>query len=752
MTAHRTSARIGRSVFVAATALSAVSIAAQGPGQAPLDRLKGMPGVDQFTKMQDQLRSGPAFVSGALNVSWAEDGQSFTYAFGGKMHRFDIASKASVATGDAPAGAGAAGGRGAGAGRGGGGGVAPAGAGGRGGRGGTGLPPGVPNPCPQQQVARGRQAACEPSRDGKMKAYYRDRNLYISNADGSNEVALSTDGDEKKRIKYGVGSWVYGEELSQTTAIWWSPDGTKVGFYRFDESPVKDYFIQMEQTQIQTSLDIEAYPKAGTDNPIADVLVYDLASKKTTKIDVRDGKPFTNDVVGHYVYAIQWAADSSELRMNRTNRRQQVMEFVGCSPSTTKCRVIVHEEWPTGWVDNRPQMRMLEDGRRFIWESDRNGWTNYYLYDLSGKLINPVTSLTTAEAGAIVKVDEKAGVMFYMARDGDTYLKTQLHRVGLDGKGDVRLTDPKFSHAVSIASDNKHFTDVYQAPDAPPATRLVDMTGKVVAELAKSDLTRFDQLGLERVEMFSYKAADGKTTLYGTIAFPSTFDASKKYPTLVPVYGGPASGSNVPTAAFAPPSVTTEYGFLVVNLSSRAAPGMGRRTLDSIYLKLGQTEMDDMAEGIKALWSRPYFDKTRVGVYGTSYGGYTAAMQLLRHPDVFTAASASSAVTDGRHYDTIYTERYMWIPQENAEGYDKGSAMPYAKDLKGRLLIYYGTADNNVHPNNAMQLIKALQAAGKSFEVQVGPDAGHSGVNNGRMMEFFIENLVVRPERVMIGG
>jgi len=221
---------------------------------------------------------------------------------------------------------------------------------------------------------------------------------------------------------------------------------------------------------------------------------------------------------------------------------------------------------------------------------------------------------------------------------------------------------------------------------------------------------------------------------------------------LVPVYGGPASGSNVPTENFAMPAANTEYGFLVVNLMSRAAPGMGRRTLDSIYMKLGQTEMDDMAEGIKALWARPYFDKSRVGIYGTSYGGYTAAMQILRHPEVFAAAAASSPPTDWRHYDTIYTERYMWIPQENNEGYDKGSAMTYAKDLKGRLLLYYGTADNNVHPNNSMQLIRALQAAGKSFEVQVGPDAGHSGVNQQRMMEFFIENLIQHPERLLAPG
>jgi dipeptidyl-peptidase-4 len=342
--------------------------------------------------------------------------------------------------------------------------------------------------------------------------------------------------------------------------------------------------------------------------------------------------------------------------------------------------------------------------------------------------------------------------MFYMARDGDNYMKLQLHRVGLDGQGDVRLTDPQFNHTINIAPDNRFFVDVYQTHDQPPATQLLDAAGKPVAQLAKSDLTRFNQLGLKKVEMFTYKATDGQTALYGTIAFPSNFDPGRKYPTLVGVYGGPASGSNVPTENFQTPGTTTEYGFLQVSLSSRAAPGMGRRTLDAIYLKLGQVEMDDMAEGIKALWSRPYFDKGRVGIYGTSYGGYTSVMEIVRHPEVFTAASASSPPTDWRNYDTIYTERYMWIPEENKDGYAAGSAMTYAKDLKGRLLLYYGTADNNVHPNNTMQFIRALQQAGKSFELQVGPDQGHSGVNNQRMMEFFIENLVMHPERLLTPG
>ena len=676
------------------------------------DRLKSMPGYDQYQKMAREI---PGSVKlGALAVRWKEDGSSFEYTWNGKRYVFDVASKQATEGGDAAAAAG----------------------GGRGGRAGGGGP------------ERGRQFDSAVSPDKALKAFYKDRNLWVSAADGADPVAITSDGSEKDRIKYGTASWVYGEELSQRTAMWWAPDSKRLAYYRFDEKQVPDFYLQMNQTQVQDTLDVEAYPKPGKPNPVVDLFVYDVASKKSTRVDVRDGKPFDNTVVGHYVYNVQWSPDGSEILLNRTNRRQNVLELAACSPGTGKCRAVVHEEWPTGWIENRPEMRFLEDGRRFIWESQRSGWKNFYLYDLGGTLLTPLTQMTRAEADNIVLVDEARGLFYYTARDGDNYLKFQLHRVGLDGKNDTRLTDPAFMHTITASPDGKYFVDVAQTHDVPPVTRLIDSSGRLVAELAKSDTTRFDQLGLKKVEMFTYKAADG-TELRGLIHFPSNFDPSKKYPALASVYGGPASAST--SERFTLPSATAEYGFLVLTLDSRAAPGLGKRALDSIYLKLGQTEMDDMAEGVKALWSRPYFDKDRVGIYGTSYGGYTAAMQILRHPDVFAAASAASPPTDWRNYDTIYTERYMWIPEENKDGYDAGAAMTYANNLKGRLLVYYGTADNNVHPSNSLQLIKALQQAGKSFEVQVGPDQGHSAVNPQRMMEFFIENLVMQPAPVKAG-
>jgi dipeptidyl-peptidase-4 len=682
-----------------------------------LDRLAGLPGVDAYAAMQQRLRGRAAFSSGALRVTWSDDSRAFSYQRDGRIRRFDVET---LTESDAPTAP-----------------VAPSSA----------PPVTAPGPCPVMLVDRGRQSACAASPDRAWKAFTRDRNLYISRADGSGEIQVTSDGSVAARIKSGVASWVYGEELDQTTAIWWSPDGRKVAFYRFDETPVADYYVLRGQTSIQDALDVEAYPKAGTPNPIADVLVYDLASKRTTKLDVRDGRPFRDDVAGHYVFAMEWAPDSSELRLHRTDRLQQVLEYVGCSPSSGACRVILRETWPTGWVENRPTRVSLSDGRRFIWASERTGWRNYYLYDYDGRLLTALTSLA-ADATAIVKVDEAAGALFYMARDGDSLLKQQLHRVGLDGRGDVRLTDPAYTHSVTVSPDNRYVVDVYQTHDRPPATRLISVATGQATGIAASDLTRFNELGLRKIELFSYLAADGRTTLYGSIAFPSTFDPLKRYPTLISVYGGPESASETPTEEFTLPHALTEYGFLRVRLMTRAAPGLGKRTLDSLYRRLGQTELDDLAAGVKALTTQPFVDAGRIGIYGTSYGGYLAALAIVRYPDVFAAASASSPVTDWRLYDTIYTERYMGLPDANADGYERSRVARYADRLRGRLLIYYGTADNNVHPSNSLQLIQALTRARRSFEVQVGPDAEHSAVSVDRMMEFFIENLVVHPERL----
>ncbi len=677
------------------------------------DRLKTMPGYSRFQEKSREITG--SVKPGNLSVTWQNGGKAFEYRKDGKTYRYDVAArKSEEAKPGTPS-------------------EAPA-RGGRGGRGGG--------------AGRGQQFGSLPSPDGTLKAFYRDRNLWISDPNGLIELAITTDGSEKDRIKNGKASWVYGEELNQNSAFWWSPDGKKIAYYRFDESKVADFYLQLDQSKVQDKLAVEPYPKAGSNNPVADLFVYDLKAKKAVKLDVRDGKPFEDTSIGHYVYNVAWSPDGKSLLFHRTNRRQNILELVAADPETGACKVVVREEWPASWVENNPEMRFLKDGQRFLWATTRNGYKNYDLYSLDGKRIAAVTN-NEFDAARIVRVDEEAGVLDYSSHDGDNPMKLQLHRVKLDGTGDRRLTDPAFNHTVDIAPDGAHFIDVAQTHDTPPSTRLVDAEGKVIDTLLESDLSKFESLGLKRVELIRFPAADGKTELFGMLHKPSNFDPGKKYPLLVSVYAGPAT--NGARETFATPNPLTEFGFLVASFDSRSAGGRGKKFLDAIYLKLGVTEIDDQAAGVRSLRDRSYVDAERVGIFGTSYGGFASILCLLRHPDVFQAACASSPVTDYRHYDTIYTERYLWTPQGNKEGYDAGSAVALADKLKGRLMLYYGTADDNVHPSNTLQLVQALQRAGKSFELQVGPDAGHSSISRDRMMEFFIENLVMAPPPVRPG-
>ena len=693
------------------------------------DRVKTLPGYARYDATRKAV--GESIKSGAITGVWRDGGKAFEYRRDGKSYRFDVATR-QVAELPKDLGADAFPRR----------------------------PGGVPGrPERPQGVERGRQADSVLAPDKTLKATYRDRNLYLSDPNGVVEVAITTDGDAAKRTKNGKASWVYGEELYQATAFWWAPDSRKLAYYRFDESPVRDYYLQLDQTQIQDKLDVEAYPKAGTPNPIVELFVYDLKTKATTRVDVRDGQPWGDAVLGHYAYNVRWSPDGKELLFYRTNRHQNVLEFVAADPASGKCRVVLREEWPASWIENNPEYRWLKDGRRFLWATQKNGFKNFVVADLAGGTPAPLTK-NDFDADRIVRVDEEAGVVDYLAHDGDNPMKLQLHRVKLDGSGDRRLTDPAFHHVISIpmgpdnfidvAPDGKHFVDIVQTHDRAPATRVVAETGEVLATLAETDLSKYDQLGLKKPELVAFKAADGKTDLHMIVRKPSNYEADDRYPVLLSVYGGPET--NGASETFEIPRLTprgetlgllADFGFLVVTLDARSAAGRGKVTLDSIYQKLGQTEIDDFAAAVRALRERPDVDGSRVGIFGTSYGGSSSLLSILRYPDLFQAACASSAVTDFRHYDTIYAERYLRTPAEDKAGYDGYSSMLKAGNLKGRLMIYYGTADDNVHPSNSLQLIKALNAAGKSYEVQVGPDLGHTAVPRDRMMEFFVDALVV---------
>ncbi|MCX7800609.1 MAG: S9 family peptidase [Fimbriimonadales bacterium] len=594
--------------------------------------------------------------------------------------------------------------------------------------------------------ARGRQYLQTDSPDGRWRAMHRDRNVWLVDRKTGRERAVTRDGNERDRVKYGTASWVYGEELGVREAMGFSPDSKRLWFYRFDEKDVRDFYLTLDQTQVQNRLDAEPYPKAGAPNPRVSLLVHDLASGRTVTVATSTHRDPMKDL-GHYVYAVRWSPDGGELLFHRTDRLQRTMEFCAADPSTGKVRVVVREGVLDAWTDNAPPLVWLdEEGgkRRFLWIHERNGFRNLSLGSLDGGPLRPITA-HPFDVERVVRADPRSGWVYYTCRSAPNPYLIQLHRIRLDGSRDERLTDPAFSHSVTVSPDGTRLLDTFENLTTPPKTVEMDLEGTVLRTVAEADASRMEAARLQPAERVLFRSADGKWELYGYVSKPVGFDPSKRYPLVVMVYAGPESG--VGAERFVGPHPLNHYGFAVAWFEGRGTVGRGREFRTSIYGRLGVVEIDDQAAGVRAALSAlPWLDPQRVGITGTSYGGYASIMALLRHPDVFHAAVASSSVTDWRNYDSIYTERYMGTPETNPEGYREGSAMEHVQNLRGKLLLFYGTADNNVHPSNTHQLIRALDRAGKRYELQVGPDAGHEALDFRRTADFFARAFLT-PDR-----
>lgn len=595
-----------------------------------------------------------------------------------------------------------------------------------------------PDPFFQQTPGRGRQFDRVKSADGSMTAIYRDGNVYLDK--GGSESAITTGGSVADRVRFGIASWVYGEELNQRDAMGFSPDGRYLWFYKFDDRPVKFYYLAVGQRNQQVELDTEAYPKPGTENPIVDLMVHDLQTGKTQTVKVRPGA-FDNGV-GHYVYAITWMGN--DLMFHRMDRRQQVRDLCIANPQTGDVRVVDHVENKSGWVEFGPlrDIRGNKNDGKMLVMTDDDGFDNLAWIDLKAGKRTSVTA-HKADLVSMIRMDETG--LWYTVADGKNPYYHQLYHANADGSMPKRLTDPEYHHGVAISPDGKHIADAFENESAPPVLRMLDASGKVTKTLTSASLNEATAK-VKPIQWIKYKSFDGTTDLWMEVSLPVDYKPGTKLPVLFGVYGGPIPG-RAPSITYSMPDITTGAGFAVVDVRMRGGNGRGRAFRQAIYKNLGKVEIDDIAAAAAALKDQPWADTKRVGIYGSSYGGYSSAMCILRYPDLFQAASASSMVSDWRNYDTTYTERYMGLLEDNKAGYDFGSAMTYAKDLKGWLMIYYGTADNNTHPSNSLQLSDALTKAGKYYEVQVGVDAGHSGLNKSRMMEFFIERLVMNPPR-----
>ncbi len=715
--------------------LCLTSCTAMAAAEEPFAKL---PGHDSFQRVRDGVR-GLGSDGRVSQIEWSEDGSSMTFRrqnARSKINLNDFAIEA-VSEPETP------------------------GTTGNGGSGG----PRRDRPM-RARTGRAEQGTWVRSPDGQWTARYRDYNVVLERVvdsqegDASDVPAASQSaqgepapaGEEKKApapelvpvttggsafFRYGTACWVYGEELFQDSAMWWSPDSRKLAFYEIDERHLPDYYLTVDNVEVFPKLQVERYPTAGMPNPIAGLLIYDLESKLTTRVDVGGDRL-------QYVYDVRFTPDGKELLFSRTNRHQDTLEIMAADLTTGQSRLVVSEQQPK-WQNNKPLMQFLSDGQRFIWETERTGWKQYELRHLSGSLLNPLTPAASYAVASLVRVDEAAGLFYYSAYSGDNPLDAQLHRVQLDGAQPVRLTSrPRHHSAFNIAPSHKWFVATYEAVDTPPTTALFNDKGEEVAVLATSDETKVKELGLVPPELFTFKADDGTTDLQGILHKPAHFDPGRKYPLVINVYGGPSSRGISNT--YQPADPYCEFGFLIATIANRGTTDRGKAFEDATYLKLGTVDIKDQADGVKFLGQRPYVDATRVGILGHSYGGYMSALAVVRYPDVFHVAVAGAPVTDWRNYDTIYTERYMQTPQENPDGYRDGSCLTYAKNLQGKLLLMHGLVDDNVHPSNTWQLVDALQRENVRFDLMVFPRSKH-GLGNGSgpmRWEYLHEHL--RPE------
>jgi dipeptidyl-peptidase-4 len=647
------------------------------------DRLKTMPGYERYTELG--RKAGSAWRSGSLPVEWDESGKALQFRRDNKTWRYELGAADVIEAPKAEAG--------------------------------------QKPPSGRRQAGgpeRGRQFSSAPSPDGKLEAFHKDRNLWLRDADGKNERQITTEGDAQKRTKNAVASWVYGEELDQNTAMWWSPDGSKLALlplrreWRARLLPAARPDAVAEHDRRRGLPEGRCAQSERRDPRARPRERQDRAARRARRQAVR-GRD-----VGHYVYGVR-GRRTRELLFHRTNRNQNVMEYCAADPASGKCRVIVREEWPDE-LDREHARSARGSGRpRFVWAS-RSARASA----TSTSTTCPASCWRPSRASvrgrrascASTRTNQR---LFYTARSGDNHMKLQLHRVGLDGKGDTRLTDPALHHDVDVAPDGGT-SSTSRRRTTSRRRRGCGCDGKRLRELAASDTKEFDALGLKRVESFTFKAGDGTTDLHGLLHFPSNFDPAKKYPLLVSVYARSRDQRRARDVHAAQRPDRIRLPVRDARLAQRRRPRQALPRRDLPEARHGRDRRPGGGrEGAREAALRQRLE--RVGIFGTSYGGYVSAMRCCATPRRSTRPVACSPVTDWRHYDTIYTERYMRTPQDNAAGYDAGSAMAGSRaNLKGRLMLFYGTADNNVHPNNTMQLVAGLQRNGKSFELQVGPD------------------------------
>lgn len=573
------------------------------------------------------------------------------------------------------------------------------------------------------------------SPDGTMVAFVRDNNIFlVKRLYGNSESQVTTDG-QRNAVLNGIPDWVYEEEFAMDRALEFSADSKMLAYVRWDESAVPSYSFPLYAGEKPRREDYAKYPgaytykypKTGEANSKVSVHTFDIKTKVTRTLKL----PLEADA---YIPRIRFTRDANKLAVFTLNRHQNRFDLYMADPRSTVCRLALREETDTYIKEGTFDNIRFYDGH-FVFMSERSGFSHLYWYDLNGNLDKQITR-GDFEVKNFLGLDEKTGTFYYTSNEGSP-LRQAVWKTDRKGRK-TRLTAEEGTHTAQFSTDMKYFLDRYTSLDTPTVITLRDNTGRTLTTLVDNAALnqKLAEYALPAKEFFSFQTSDG-TTLNGWMMKPADFDESRKYPVIMYQYSGPGSQEVLDRFGISWETYMASQGYIIACVDGRGTGGRGAAFEKCTYLNLGVREARDQVETALYLGLQPYVDKERIGIWGWSFGGYMTLMSMSEGTPVFKAGVAVAAVTDWNYYDTIYGERFMRTPQENADGYRASSAFTRAENLHGDLLLVHGSADDNVHFQNCAEYAEHLVQLGKQFDMQLYTNRNHSIFGGNTRMHLY---------------